>query len=733
CIIGFFYNRLNRLTVPDDQDMEQSPGKDQVLVEFSVLELRDHYNNTRLQYGKKASLEDVEDALFYLSRIEAIKLEGGFMVTYNRLTLERLEQDSRKQYTVNDYQKLDQFYENKVQQIHIAGEYARKMSGDYTGAVQFVEDYFHLNYSSFLGKYFPGSRADELKQRISPARFRQLFGELSAEQLKIIKDNKSKFIVVAAGPGSGKTRVLVHKLASLLLMEDVKHEQLLMVTFSRAAATEFKQRLHKLIGNAANFIEIKTFHSYCFDLSGKIGCLEKSNEIVKSTVEKIRNNEVERSRITKTVLVIDEAQDLNEDEFNLISALQNKNHKMRVIAVGDDDQNIYEFRGSSSMYLKQFIERDKAVKYELIENYRSKSNLVEFANQFALGITKRLKAMPIKPKQTDNGKIKLVRYKGGTLITPLFNDILKTELSGTTAVLTQTNEEALKISGLLLKRNMPAKLVQTNEGFSLYNLQEIRFFIDRLNLQEGENIISGKAWNEAKRKLEERFFRSSRLEVCQNLIKAFEATATKRKYKSDLEIFIRESGMEDFFTGQGETILVSTIHKAKGKEFDNVFILLDGDKLSTEEKKRLLYVAITRAKQNLSIHVNSGILDHITAEHMERKMDNEVYPPPPELAVQLTHKDVWLDFFMSRQHLIDELVSGDTLLVADDESLKLRGQTVVKFSKQFVAWMGEKKKKNYVLKAAKVNNIVYWQKDGDNKEVKIIMPELYFEKQQDSS
>ena len=43
--------------------------------------------------------------------------------------------------------------------------------------------------------------------------------------------------MVAAGPGSGKTRVLVHKLASLLTLEDVKHEQLLMVTFSWAAAT----------------------------------------------------------------------------------------------------------------------------------------------------------------------------------------------------------------------------------------------------------------------------------------------------------------------------------------------------------------------------------------------------------------------------------------------------------------------------------------------------------------
>src|SRR5690606_35174876 len=106
-----------------------------------------------------------------------------------------------------------------------------------------------------------------------------IFGELSPTQLKIINDNQSNYIVAAAGPGSGKTRVLVHKLASLLLMEDVKHEQLLMLTFSRAAVTEFKKRLQALIGNAAHFIEIKTFHSYCFDLLGKVGNLEKTGEV----------------------------------------------------------------------------------------------------------------------------------------------------------------------------------------------------------------------------------------------------------------------------------------------------------------------------------------------------------------------------------------------------------------------------------------------------------------------
>src|SRR5665647_1649756 len=167
------------------------------------------------------------------------------MVVYNALTIERIERDNKKRYKVEDYQKLDQFYQNKVQQIHIVGEYARKMIDNYKNALAFVDDYFQLNYTSFLNKYFKGSRQNEIKRNLTPAKFRQLFGSLSPAQLEIIKDNETKHIAVVAGPGSGKTRVLVHKLASLLLMEDVKHEQLLMLTFSRTAATEFKKRLLK--------------------------------------------------------------------------------------------------------------------------------------------------------------------------------------------------------------------------------------------------------------------------------------------------------------------------------------------------------------------------------------------------------------------------------------------------------------------------------------------------------
>ncbi|NUM30798.1 MAG: RecQ family ATP-dependent DNA helicase [Bacteroidetes bacterium] len=720
--VEYLYDKSNLNISEDDKD------KEEVLVEFSVHELKEEFEKRPKLFEMHVSFEDIEDTLFYLLRIDAIKIEGGFLVVYNKLTIERVEQDNYKKYTKEDYRMLNQFYENKVQQIHIVGEYAKKMIDDYKDALQFVEDYFQLNYTSFLRKYFPGSKIDNLKLKMTPGKFRQLFGELSPSQLKIINDNESKYIVVAAGPGSGKTKVLVHKLASLLLMEDVKHEQLLMLTFSRAAATEFKKRLLKLIGNAANYIEIKTFHSYCFDLLGKVGSLEKSDVILKKTIEKIKNKEVEASRITKTVLVIDEAQDMDEDEFNLINTLREQNEEMRVIAVGDDDQNIYEFRGASSKYLEMFIEVNKATKHELVENYRSKSNLVDFTNQFVKRIQHRLKGTPIIPKQTENGRIKLVRYQSNNLITPLVQDIRSTGLTGTTCVLTKTNEEALLITGQLLKKGVQAKLIQTNDSFSLINLLEVRFFLSQLSLADDVFIINDEVWANAKRVLLSKFRNSTKLEVCQNIINDFEATNPKKKYKSDFEAFIRESKLEDFINENGETILVSTIHKAKGKEFDNVFLMLENFNIATDEAIRLLYVAMTRAKQNLTIHLNSNFLDNIKRENLERVVDSEIYMRSDELIMNLTHEDVNLGYFEYVQHRLKDSISGDELVVQNDGCANSNGDLVLKFSKKLLETIQKHKEIGFELKSAKINFVVYWFKEESEQEINIILPELYFER-----
>lgn len=676
----------------------------------------------------KATIEDIEDTLFYLSRIEAVKIEGGFLVVYNKLTIDRIEQNNRVQYKEQDYQKLSQYYDHKVQQIHIIGEYAKKMIDDYKGALKFVDDYFQLNFPSFLSKYFKGAREFEITRNITPKKYKQLFDSLSDVQRRIIDDKNSRYIVVAAGPGSGKTKILVHKLASLLLMEDVKHDQLLMVTFSRAAATEFKKRLIELIGNAANFIDIKTFHSYCFDLLGKVGTIDRADAIIKATVEKIKDNEVEASRITKTVLVIDEAQDMDEEEYELIKVLMEKNEEMRVIAVGDDDQNIYEWRGADSKYLVSFITEKKATKYELITNYRSKSNLVSFANQFVKTIGKRLKEIPIEANQTDSGKIKIVHYKNGNLITPLIDDILSTGLSGTTCILTHKNEEAFQVAGLLTKHGHQAKLIQSNDSFSLYNLAEVRFFLDELKLDDDVFIISDDVWGNAKRKLIDKYKASSKFEICNNLIKDFEGTNTKKKYKSDFDVFIRESKLEDFISTNGETIFVSTIHKAKGKEFDNVFLLLENFDAREDEKKRQLYVAMTRAKQKLTIHLNGDYLDKFKTEELERIENNNTFQPPSGLVLHLSHKDLNLGYFEYVQRRVNALTSGDSITISDEGCKNEKGELVLKFSKKFLERLAEIKKNDFKLIDAKVNFIVLWTDDDKKIEVKIVLPELHFEK-----
>ncbi len=718
--IEYLYNKIN------DNPIEQETGKEYVLIDFSVHELKNAYNKHPFS-PFKINIQDVEDTLFYLSRIEALLIEGGFMVIYNKLTIKRLENDNKRRYKIDDYKRLKQFYENKIQQIHIVGEYANKMIRDYREALQFVEDYFQMNYYAFLNKYFKG-RQTEIKRNITPRKFKQLFGQLSPAQLKIINDQQSKYIVVAAGPGSGKTRLLVHKLASLFLMEDVKHEQLLMLTFSRAAAIEFKKRLYKLIGNATSFVDIKTFHSYCFDLLGRVGDIEKSDGIIKKAISRIRSGDIEPNKIAKSVLVIDEAQDMNAGEYELITTLMKYNEEMRIIAVGDDDQNIYEFRGSSSKYLSKLISEKSARKYELLENYRSKKNIVDFANHFVSKIKNRLKSNPIHPVQKENGEINIVKHQSNNLIIPLVDHVLKYDLSGTTGILTQTNEEALTITGALVEKGYPAKLIQTNNGFSIYNLREIRSFISFLEYDKMHTIPKDK-WNNAKNKLVKKFEHSSKLELCYNIIKDFEATHQKIMYKSDFETFLRESKLEDFSRVSTDTILVSTIHKAKGKEFDNVFVMLNNFIVS-EENKRKLYVALTRAKSNLIVHLNSDVLDNIKSENFTYKIDNISYGEPEVIVLEASHKDVWLDSFAfkNNQNHVKNLQSGEEIFYKNGACYNNTGKELFKFSKSFISKIEQMEHNGYHVDRIYIDFIVYWFQDSSSQEIQIVLPNVYFKK-----
>ncbi|MBR1738169.1 MAG: ATP-dependent helicase, partial [Firmicutes bacterium] len=524
---------------------------------------------------------------------------------YNAMSIKRLITDNKIRYKNEDYKQLNDFYKQKIQQIHIVGEYANMMVRDHDEALRFVSDYFRMDYKKFLSCYFSGERAAEIERNITPEKYRKLFDTLSPRQLEIIRDDSSKYIVVSAGPGSGKTKVLVHKLASLLLLEDVKHEQLLMMTFSRAAVIEFKQRLYALIGNAANFIEIKTFHSYCFDLLGKIGNADDSVDIVKEAVGLLAGGDVDTGKITKTVLVIDEAQDMDRYEYSLVEFLMKYNEDMRLIAVGDDDQNIYRFRGSDAKYLRELISEHGAKRYSLTDNYSSSRSIVSFANRFVKEISERIKNEDINAVTENIGEVKMIKHIGANMETALVEDMLSAELSGMSCILTNTNEEALCILGILKQKNIPAKLIRSIDGFDMYDIAELRFFLKIVSNRSGDEnnspVIADKQWNDAVKILKERYHDSACMPMILNILRTFEET-NEKKYRTDLEMFLHESKIEDFYTDEQGVITISTLHISIGREFDNVYMLINDTDMESDEGKRKIYVGITRAKKLLHIH-----------------------------------------------------------------------------------------------------------------------------------
>lgn len=699
-------------------------------VTFSVLELMEQYNFEKQLLGLAADAKAVEDALLYLGRMGILKLEGGFLVSYSALSIERLEQDNKIRYKVEDYKRLKLYYEQKVQMIHIVGEYAKKVTEDYQDALQFVEDYFQMDYAAFLRKYFRGERGEEIRRNITQKKFQQLFGALSPAQLQIIKDKEAPRIVVAAGPGSGKTRVLVHKLASLLLMEDVKHEQLLMLTFSRAAAMEFRKRLYDLIDRSATYVEIKTFHSYCFDLLGRVGNLQRSENIVRDAVEAIEAGEVEASRITKTVLVIDEAQDMEEQEFRLVKALMDKNDDIRVIAVGDDDQNIYEFRGSDSAHMRSLLERDGAKRYELVENYRSLPNLVAYTNHFATCILERMKSDPIVSVQKEWGRITVVEYQHPNLVFPVVQKMINDGISKGTCVLTWKNDTALQVAGLFAKQGKRARLVQESRDFPLKNLREVRYFCALLQVGDGDYMIDGERWNAAKQEFSKSFGSSSLYELCCNVIEMFEVSNPHIKYVSDWQLYLEESQFGDFYREGEEEVCVSTMHKAKGHEYEHVVLLLDDFKVSSEADKRLLYVAMTRAKKTLAIHYAGRYLRHCgtyqngMVPYLDYEYDEISYPQSGLLVLQTGLKDVYLSFFYQSRNFVKKLQSGDEIKSDGNGCLDVRGNRLMIYSKKFKEKLQKYFAGGYHIAQAKVYFMYYWREEGREDEVLVMLPRL---------
>lgn len=95
---------------------------------------------------------------------------------------------------------------------------------------------------------------------------------LNEDQQKVVEYNGNKPLLVEAGPGSGKTRVIIERVKFLINELKVNPSSLLVITFTRKAANELKDRLSEDIPkNIINKMQISTIHSFCLDFLKKRG------------------------------------------------------------------------------------------------------------------------------------------------------------------------------------------------------------------------------------------------------------------------------------------------------------------------------------------------------------------------------------------------------------------------------------------------------------------------------
>ena len=176
---------------------------------------------------------------------------------------------------------------------------------------------------------------------------------------------------------------------------------------------QIRQRLHDLIGDDAHGVTVLTCHAMAMRLVGAsfAGSMNNTDQqyfdqvLIEATALLNGGNaapedaDEQRDRLLAGFrwILVDEYQDIKGHEYELISALAGRtrdedDQKLTIFAVGDDDQNIYAFSGSSTEYIKRFEEDYRSRPAYLTDNYRSTGHIITAANAVIEPAGRRMKA-----------------------------------------------------------------------------------------------------------------------------------------------------------------------------------------------------------------------------------------------------------------------------------------------------------------------------------------------------
>ena len=209
----------------------------------------------------------VQTALLYLHEQGVMTLAQGLSIFRAAMTLRLYPEEKKRGFAGHDYQPLSDHYARRVSQIHVMIRYAEIGLGKVAEALKLVSDYFTLIWEAFLANYFP-HRKEMLERATTEASWHRISDGLSPLQKRIVTERRPQNRLVLAGPGSGKTRLIVHRVAFLVRVLRERPESILVVTFNRHAALDVRRRLRQLIDSDAFGVVVHTYHGLALRLTG---------------------------------------------------------------------------------------------------------------------------------------------------------------------------------------------------------------------------------------------------------------------------------------------------------------------------------------------------------------------------------------------------------------------------------------------------------------------------------
>jgi hypothetical protein len=419
----------------------------------------------------------------------------------------------------------------------------------------------------------------------------------------IINAPLNSHIILNSGPGTGKTYTVIHRLIHILANNLCPADEIYILCYTRSAKKVVEDKvdaavMQGLIQPSAKDICILTFDSYATYFLMAMNEQEVIKEDFTGYDYNVRINMFNKYVSSEdfegiSYFIVDEIQDLVNERAKMVLKIL-EHLKCGYLLAGDRCQSIYDYEADNDATLdsvkfyklleKQFP--DDILRYEISVNRRQSSTLA----------TESLEMRKILLNESFN-----MQNKEANKVVKKYSNNMKIEtyiknmpciLNSSTAILCRNNGEAEYVSGLLCEKSVCHTL---NRGVNTVNplprwIADVFWdycretisrneFIERYNLRCNFKLYAEDIW-----------------EYFCKMIKSSDKSAIS--INKLIDVLTVSNNMPIDFYEEAPLLTVSTIHKAKGSEFDKVILIESFINSSNDsaEEARVIYVAITRPK-----------------------------------------------------------------------------------------------------------------------------------------